>query len=155
MTAKAKGENMIITRYNPYGESQLRRGFEVLNSIMGNFDAAREESAIASFAPAVNTRVDDDAYYIELDLPGVKKDDIEITTEDNILTVSGERKMHQELKEDDYYKVESRYGKFSRSFTLPEDVDIENIHAEMKNGVLEVIIPKRKDIHQVKKIEIK
>jgi len=146
---------MIVTRYNPYQDNQLRRGFEVLNSIMGNLDAAREEGAIASFVPAVNTRVDDDAYYIELDLPGVKKDDIEITTEDNILTVSGERKMREELKEDDYYKVESRYGKFSRSFTLPEDVDVENIHAEMKNGVLEVIIPKRKDIHQVKKIEIK
>ena len=144
-----------MTRYNPYQESQVRRGFEMLNTIMGNLDAAREESAIASFIPAVNTRVDDDAYYIELDLPGVKKDDIEITTEDNILTVSGERKLRDELKEDDYYKVESRYGKFSRSFTLPEDADVENIHAEMKNGVLEVIIPKRKDIHQVKKIEIK
>jgi len=144
-----------MTRYNPYQDSQVRKGFEMLNTIMGNLDAAREESAIASFIPAVNTRVDDDAYYIELDLPGVKKDDIEITTEDNILTVSGERKMREELKEDDYYKVESRYGKFSRSFTLPEDADVENIHAEMKNGVLEVIIPKRKDIHQVKKIEIK
>ena len=145
----------MMTRYNPYQDSQVRKGFEMLNTIMGNLDAAREESAIASFIPAVNTRVDDDAYYIELDLPGVKKDDIEITTEDNILTVSGERKMREELKEDDYYKVESRYGKFSRSFTLPEDADVENIHAEMKNGVLEVIIPKRKDIHQVKKIEIK
>jgi len=146
---------MIVTRYNPYGDNQLRRGFEVLNTIMNNLDAAREEGAIASFVPAVNTRVDDDAYCIELDLPGVTKDNIEITTEDNILTVSGERKMREELKEDDYYKVESRYGKFSRSFTLPEDVDVENIHAEMKNGVLEVIIPKRKDIHKVKKIEIK
>jgi len=145
----------MMTRYNPYQDSQVRKGFEILNTIMGNLDTAREESAIASFIPAVNTRVDDDAYYIELDLPGVKKNDIEITTEDNILTVSGERKMREELQEDDYYKVESRYGKFSRSFTLPEDADVENIHAEMKNGVLEVVIPKRKDIHQVKKIEIK
>ena len=58
--------------------------------------------------------------------------------------------MKEEIKEDDYYKVESAYGKFSRSFTLPEKIDVENIHAESKDGVLEVIIPKafrRRDIN--------
>jgi len=144
---------MFVTRYNPYAENQLRKGFEALNTLMSNLE--QEEGAIASFIPAVNTRVDDDAYYIELELPGVKKDDIEITAEDNILTVSGERKMREELNADDYYKVESRYGKFSRSFTLPEDADPDGIEAHMQNGVLEIVIPKRKDIHQVKKISIK
>ncbi|RUM72781.1 MAG: Hsp20/alpha crystallin family protein [Sulfurovum sp.] len=146
---------MIVTRYNPYGDRQMRKGFEMLNTLMGSLENSIDEGAIASFVPAVNTRVDDDAYYIEIDLPGVKKDDIEITAEDNVLTVSGERKMREELKEDDYYKVESRYGKFSRSFTLPEDADPEGIEAHMQNGVLEIVIPKRKDIHQVKKIDIK
>jgi HSP20 family protein len=146
---------MIVTRYNPYNDTQMRKGFEMLNSLMGSLENSRDEGAIASFVPAVNTRVDDDAYYIEIDLPGVKKDDIEITAEDNVLTVSGERKMREELKEEDYYKVESRYGKFARSFTLPEDADPEGIEAHMQNGVLEIVIPKRKDIHQVKKIDIK
>ena len=146
---------MLVTRYNRFGNPDIQKGFEMLHSMMNNLEAAREEGAIASFAPAVNTRVDENAYMIEIDLPGVKKEDIEIATEDNVLTVSGERKMRETLKEEDYYKVESFYGKFARSFTLPEDVDVEGIRAEMKNGVLEVTIPKRQDVHKSKKIEIK
>ena len=145
---------MLVTKYNPYTET--RRGFDLLNTLMQTLDPVREESAIASFIPNVNTREGEYAYHVELDLPGIKKEDIEITTEDNILTISGERKMKEEIKEDDYYKVESAYGKFSRSFTLPEKIDVENIHAESKDGVLEVIIPKLKEEEtKPKKIEIK
>ncbi|WP_294955994.1 Hsp20/alpha crystallin family protein [Sulfurovum sp.] len=145
---------MLITRYNPYNEA--KKSFDLFNSLMQNFDVAREEGAIASFVPRVNTREGEDAYYVEIDLPGIKKKDIEITTEDNVLTISGERKMKDEVKEEDYYKVESAYGKFSRSFTLPEKVDVENIHAESKDGVLEVVIPKLKEEEKKpKKIEIK
>ena len=145
---------MLVTKYNPY--SEVRKSFDLFNSLIQNFDAAREEGAIASFVPRVNTREGDDAYYVEIDLPGIKKEDIEITTEDNVLTISGERKMKEEVKEEDYYKVESAYGKFSRSFTLPEKVDVENIHAESKDGVLEVVIPKLKEEEKKpKKIEIK
>ncbi len=145
---------MLITRYNPYNEA--KKSFDLFNSLMQNFDVAREEGAIASFVPRVNTREGEDAYYVEIDLPGIKKEDIEITTEDNVLTISGERKMKDEVKEEDYYKVESAYGKFSRSFTLPEKEDVENIHAESKDGVLEVVIPKLKEEEKKpKKIEIK
>jgi len=146
---------MLVTKYNPYTEA--RRGYDLLNTLMQTFDpAVREESAIASFVPRVNTREGEYAYHVELDLPGIKKEDIEITTEDNVLTISGERKMKEEIKEDDYYKVESAYGKFSRSFTLPEKIDVENIHAESKDGVLEVIIPKMTEEEtKPKKIEIK
>ena len=134
---------MLVTKYNPYTES--RRGFDLLNTLMQTLDPVREETAISAFVPRVNTREGEYAYHVELDLPGIKKEDIEITTEDNVLTISGERKMKEEVKEDDYYKVESAYGKFSRSFTLPEKIDVENIHAESKDGVLEVIIPKLKE----------
>jgi len=146
---------MLVTKYNPYNEA--RRGFDLLNTLMQTFDpAVREDSAIASFVPRVNTREGEYAYHVELDLPGIRKEDIEITTEDNILTISGERKMKEEVSEDDYYKVESAYGKFSRSFTLPEKIDVENIHAESKDGVLEVIIPKLSEEEtKPKKIEIK
>jgi HSP20 family protein len=144
---------MLVTRYNPYNE--VRKSFDLLNTLMHNLDPV-EESVISSFVPKVNTREGEDAYYVELDLPGIKKEDIEITTEDNILTISGERKMKEEVKEEDYYKVESSYGKFSRSFTLPEKIDVEKIHAESKNGVLEVVIPKLKEEEtKPKKIEIK
>jgi len=145
---------MLMTRYNPYNE--VRRGFELLNSMMQNLDVSAEEGALTSFVPKVNTREGEDAYYVEIDLPGIKKEDIEITTEDNVLTISGERKMKEEVKEDDYYKIESAYGKFSRSFTLPEKVDVEKIEAESKDGVLEVVIPKLKEEEKKpKKIEIK
>ncbi|QOR61581.1 Hsp20/alpha crystallin family protein [Sulfurovum sp. ST-21] len=147
---------MLVTRYNPYNDLDIRKGFEVLHSLMNQFDPVKEDSSIASFIPAVNTREGEDAYHVELDLPGIKKEDIEITTEDNVLTISGERKYKDEVKEDDYYKVESRYGKFSRSFTLPEKIDVENIHAESKDGVLEVTIPKLKEEdNKPRKIEIK
>jgi HSP20 family protein len=147
---------MIATRYNPYNDLDIKKGFEVLNSILNTIEGKTDESSIASFTPRVNTREADDAYYIELDLPGIKKDDIEITTEDNILTISGERKFKDEVKEEDYYKVESRYGKFSRSFTLPEDIDISGIQAKSEDGVLEVVIPKKEDdSKKLRKIEIK
>jgi len=145
---------MLVTKYNPYNE--VRKSFDLFNSLMQNFDVAREENAIASFVPRVNTREGEYAYHVEIDLPGIKKEDIEITTEDNVLTIAGERKMKEEVKEEDYYKVESAYGKFSRSFTLPEKVDVENLHAESKDGVLEVIIPKLKEEEKKpKKIEIR
>ncbi len=73
-----------------------------------------------------------------------------------MLTISGKRETKSEIKEQDYYKVESSYGKFQRSFTLPEKVDVENIRAATEDGVLEVIIPKLQvSVNSVKKIEIK
>jgi len=147
---------MLVTRYNPYRRAGLRDGLNVVNQLLHQLDETTEEGFLNSFVPVVNTREGEYAYHVELDLPGIKKEDIEITTEDNVLTISGERKLKDEVKEEDYYKVESVYGKFSRSFTLPEKVDVENIHAESKDGVLEVIIPKLKvEETKPKKIEIK
>ena len=148
---------MFVTRYNPYNEiERIRRSFDVFNSVLNNFEVSNKNSSISSFLPTVNTREDDNAYYVEVDLPGVKKEDIDITTEDNVLTISGERKLKEESKEEDYYKVESVYGKFSRSFTLPENVDVSKIEAKNENGVLEIVIPKKvEEDKKPKKIEIK
>jgi len=147
---------MPVGYYRPRSANQMRRSFELLNSLANTLGQESNESdPVAAFVPSVNTRVDDNAYTIELDIPGVKKDAIEITTEDNVLTVSGERKFQDEVAADDYYKVESHYGKFVRSFTLPEDANIEKIDAQVEDGVLEITIPKRADIQKVKKITIK
>lgn len=144
---------MLVTRYNPYNNA--RRGLGTVNQLLNQFDAYQEEN-LSSFVPMVNTREGEFAYHVELDLPGIKKEDIEITTEDNILTIAGERKLKEEVQEEEYYKVESVYGKFIRSFTLPEKIDVENIHAESVDGVLEVIIPKLKsEDTKPRKIEIK
>jgi len=147
---------MLVKRYNPYSRTGTRLGVDVVNQLLNQLDEVKEESFLSTFVPVVNTREGEYAYHIELDLPGIKKEDIEITTEDNVLTISGERKLKDEAKEEDYYRVESVYGKFSRSFTLPEKIDVENIHAESSDGVLEVIIPKLKvEDTKPKKIEIK
>ncbi len=148
---------MLLTRFEPFRElRELRRGFDYLSSVMDELDSANVEAGISSFSPTVNSREADDAYFVEVDLPGVKKEDISIDVKDNVLSISGERKIQDEIKEGDYYKVESRYGKFVRSFTLPKDVDSQKIEASNKNGVLEVKIPKQKILEaKPKKIEIK
>jgi HSP20 family protein len=145
---------MLVTRYNPLND--IRRNFDLFNSIVNSVETNRDESSLVAFVPAVNTREGEYAYHVEVDLPGIKKEDIDIDVENNVLTISGERKTKKEVKEEDYYKIESQYGKFSRSFTLPEKVDTENIHAESKNGVLEVIVPKlKKEEKKAKKIKVK
>jgi len=110
---------------------------------------------LVDFIPKVNTREGENAYHIEVELPGIKKEDVDVKVDGNVLTISGERKLKDEVKEEDYYKVESRYGSFSRSFTLPEKVDVEHIHAEADNGIVEIIIPKLTIDTSSKKIEIK
>jgi len=140
---------MMVTRYrNPK--------FDLMNEFFKQFELEAEPKEIVDFTPAVNTREDDDAYYIDVDLPGVKKEDVEISIDKNILTIKGERKVQNEVKEDDYYRVESVYGSFARSFTLPEKVDTEKIEAKTQDGVLEIVIPKLKvEKDTTKKIEIK
>jgi len=104
----------------------------------------------------VSTREGEFAYHVEVDLPGVKKEDISIDIKDNTLLISGERSFKEERAEKDYYKVESSYGKFQRSFALPENVDVENIEAACTDGVLEVVLPKQKiETNEARKITIK
>ncbi len=147
---------MLIQRFDPFKEfNELRKSFEQVSRAFN----ALEEGELPKdlqFVPAVNTREGDKAYYIEVDLPGVKKEDIKIDVHDNILTVSGERKIKEERKDDDFYRVESLYGKFERSFTLPDDVDSDKIEAKDENGVLLITIPKAVKVDKgPRKIKIK
>lgn len=149
---------MLVTRYNPNVQFRdFRRGFDLLNSMLDGMQEKKEPAFKNDFIPTVNTREGEFAYHVDVDLPGVKKEDINIQVEDDKLIISGERRHKEEIKEEDYYKVESSFGSFSRSFTLPEEVDVENIHAETKDGVLEVVLPKLENhkVDKVKKIEVK
>lgn len=142
---------MLLTKFDPMRE--FRDLEERLSSALNLPDTSSE---FASFKPSVNTREGEYAYHIEVDLPGVKKDDIDVDIKDDILTISGQRKTKKEVKEKDYYKMESSYGKFQRSFTLPDNIDTENIEANSKDGVLEVVIPKmERSKKETKKIKIK
>lgn len=138
---------MLLTRLDPFKEFEKKFGVYIPVE-------NKEASNVSSFSPAVNTREDDKAYYIHADLPGVAKEDIHIDLKDNVLSISGERKHKEEVKEKDYYKLESFYGKFQRSFTLPDNTNVDAIEANTENGVLNITIPKATP-KESKKIEIK
>ncbi|MBE0515055.1 Hsp20/alpha crystallin family protein [Sulfurimonas sp.] len=148
---------MLLSRYlNPAESYRKKRGVDFFNDFLSSLDENIGSDALVDFKPAVNTREGKDAYHIDVDLPGVKKEDISVDVENNILSISGKRETKSEVKEEDYYRVESSYGKFERSFTLPEKVDAENIRAACEDGVLEVVIPKLQIKHKSsKKIAIK
>jgi HSP20 family protein len=145
---------MLVRRYEPFND--IRKSFDLVNQIINSVEKKVDTTqTLIDFIPKVNTREGKSAYHIEVELPGIKKEDVDVKVDGNILTISGERKIKDEVKEEDYYKVESRYGEFSRSFTLPEKVDVENIHAESDNGIIEIVIPKLTIDTSSKKIEIK
>jgi HSP20 family protein len=142
---------MFLAKFDPFKE------FENMQSAFYNFPktkAANDES-ITAFMPKVNTREDDKAYYLDIDLPGVKKEEITIDVDEGVFSIYGERNFKDEVKEEDYYKVETYFGKFQRVFNLPENVDSEKIEAKSENGVLEIVIPKSKNEKAKKQIKIK
>jgi HSP20 family protein len=95
-----------------------------------------------SWSPSVDVIESEDAIELKADLAGMEPADISIEVRDNVLTVSGERRFQEEVKKDRYYRIERRYGSFSRSLTLPQAVDEDGIKARYANGLLEVTVPK-------------
>ncbi len=101
-----------------------------------------------TWLPTADLRETDDHYIVEMDLPGMRKEDVELTAIDNVLTIKGERKYeHKDEKEDErgYRRFERRYGRFERSFEIPGGFDADNVEANYDNGVLHVTLPKREE----------
>jgi HSP20 family protein len=96
------------------------------------------------WSPSVDVSETDQEYLIRAALPAVKKEDVKVTYEDGVLTLSGERRQEQEQKDVKYHRVESYYGNFSRSFMLPDAIDADAIKAESKDGILTIHLPKSK-----------
>lgn len=144
---------MLVRRYEPFND--IRKSFDLVNAIINSIGEQSHEQTNVDFRPKVNTRETEENYHIEVELPGVKKENVDIQVDGNVLTISGERNVRDDVKDEDYHKIESRYGLFSRSFTLPEKVDVSNIEAVFKDGILEVTIPKLKVDTSSKKIKIK
>lgn len=142
---------MLLTRFDPFKE--LRTLEDRIDDLLSS---SFSKNVLADFTPSINTREGDYAYHIDVDLPGVKKEDITVKVENNVLTLKGTRKTKEEIKKEDYYKMESSFGSFTRSFTVPENIDAENIHAENKDGVLEITLPKKAlTTETAKQIEVK
>lgn len=105
----------------------------------------RQGLAVADWAPAVDVSETETQFLLHVELPAVKKEDVQINVEQGVLTLSGERKLEKVVddKERKLHRVERSYGRFTRSFSLPETVDADNIAATYKDGVLELNLPKR------------
>jgi len=114
---------------------------------------ATEEVSNRRFLPAVDIRETSDALTLSAELPGLTREDVHITLENSVLTISGERKFEKDAKEENYHRIERAYGAFSRSFTLPATVDASRIAATYKDGVLTVRLPQREEA-KPKQIEV-
>ncbi len=140
--------SMLSTRYTD--------PFEMMRDLM-RWDPFAELGAgrpDASFAPSFEVKETKDAYTFKADLPGIQESDLEISLTGNRLTVSGKREEEARSEEDRFYAYERSYGSFSRSFTLPEGVDVEHAEAGLNQGVLTVSIPKKPEV-KPRKIEVK
>jgi HSP20 family protein len=108
----------------------------------------------AMFSPAFEVKENKDSFLFKADLPGMKEQDVEVKLAGDRLTISGKREAEREDKDDTYYAYERSFGSFLRTFTLPEGFDAEHVHAELKDGVLTVVVPKQPTA-QAKTIAIK
>jgi HSP20 family protein len=107
-----------------------------------------------AWAPALDISERKDAYLVMVELPGVEPDDLQITMEDGLLTIQGERQFTQESSEQQFHRVERRHGAFRRSITLPAQVQAEQIEATFDNGVLEIVVPKAEEA-KPKRIQVR
>ena len=105
-------------------------------------DGGEEELTLTDWIPAVDVAEDDKEYTIKVELPGVNKEDVRVSVEGGVLSISGERKAEKEEKNKKYHRIERTYGSFARSFTLPEGTASDRVGAEFKDGVLKVHLPK-------------
>ena len=131
-----------ITRWDTYSglsglQEQVNRLFE------STFPRRGDNSALTTWAPAVDIYESENELVVKADLPDVNEMDLDVRIENNTLTIRGERKFEKKVSEENYLRVERTYGSFSRSFSLPNTVNSEAIKAEYKNGVLTVELPKR------------
>ena len=143
---------MSIVRYTSSNDF-VPTSFGNLIDRFFNDSVSRAGGSAYSFVPRVDILEAEKAFEIQLAVPGLEKEDFKIDLDDNRLTISGERKFEKEKKENNFYRVETQYGKFSGSFTLPDNVDATKITASYKNGILEITVPK--DQKKLEKTTIK
>lgn len=127
------------------GDRPLRERFDQLfNQAFGDFYDARatQQSGNRAWVPAVDVKETDDTLSLSFELPGVKREDVDIAVEDRLLTVRGERKLEKEAERESYHRIERSYGSFTRTFTLPVAVAVDRAKATLAEGVLRVDLPK-------------
>ena len=142
---------MAITRWDPFREVQSLQNR--VNSLFRDFSEGEGALTTASFVPAVDVYEDEKKVVLKLEVPGIEEKDLDVSIERNTLTVKGERKFDQEEKEENFHRIERRYGSFFRAFTLPSTVDTESVKAEYNAGVLKLELAKKAEA-QPKQIKV-
>ena len=141
---------MSLIKYEPYSLlDQLQRDFLRNTGLPYSSEGAGEDGCnieVSDWRPAVDIKEEKERYVIHADLPGVEAKDIEITMENGILTLKGERKMDKEEEHEGYKRVERVRGTFYRRFSLPDTADTDNIEARSRDGVLEIAVPKHEKV---------
>ncbi len=133
--------------------SLIRWKAREVNPLNEFFNFENAFSGVSDWVPALEVKTDENNVYVKADLPGLKKEEINVTVDDNILTIKGERKFESEEKTKQYHVTERSYGSFERTLSLGTSVDAEKITANYKDGVLDITIPKSEKA-KVKQIAI-
>jgi HSP20 family protein len=115
---------------------------------------SEEALTFTGWAPTCDIYETENELVVKAELPEVKKEDVKVSTVDNMLEIRGERKLSDEVKRENFHRIERSYGEFTRTFTLPPSVDPTKISAEFKDGILRVTLPKR-ETAKPKQIEVK
>jgi len=141
---------MAISRWDPFREvAVLNR----LNLLFHDINEGEDPVAAASFVPAVDIYEDNEKVTLKLEVPGIEEKDLDVSIENHTLTVKGERKLEEEEKQENFQRIERRYGSFYRTFTLPASVDTENVVASYTAGVLKLELKKKPEA-QPKQIKV-
>ena len=135
---------MAVVRWDPFRDLNLLQ--DRMNRLFddaGRGWRADEPAATTTWSPAVDIFETEGEIIVKAELPGMERKDITLHLENNVLSLRGERKFEKETKDENYHRIERSYGAFSRSFSIPATVDEENIRAEYKDGVLNIVLPKK------------
>jgi HSP20 family protein len=143
---------MAINRWDPFREVVALQNR--VNSLYRDLNTEENPLTAASFVPAVDIYEDPQKVVLKLEIPGVDQKDLNVRVENRTLTVTGERKLDAEEKEENFHRIERRYGSFYRAFTLPTTVDVENVAANYNAGVLRLELKKKAEA-QPRQIEVK
>ncbi len=140
-----------VRGFDPFDVMRELLSLDPLRAVLGG---AALQQPLENFVPQFEVRETNDAYIFKADLPGVREQDLEINIAQNRLTISGKREMEKRDENDRYYAVERAYGTFTRTFTLPGDIDESRIDAELRDGVLTLRVPKKPE-QQARKVQVK
>ena len=132
----------VLTRWDPFRELNVLQ--DRMNRLFQDYAPRGEQDlTTGNFVPPVDIYEDEHSVTLKVEVPGLDPKDVDVQVENNTLTIKGERKFEKEEKEENFHRIERRYGSFIRSFTLPSTVDTDNVKADYENGVLKIQLAKR------------